>query len=133
MAVRFVALWSSFLLAAMASLILADDAPPRIKPEEARMSVDKKVEVVFEVKYSKHSERRKTAILDSEKDFQGEKNLGIAITEKGIQDLKQKRAVDGPADDDKGKTIRVLGTVILQEEKAYIEVNEAEQLDLAPQ
>lgn len=97
------------------------------------MSVDKKVEVVFEVKYSKHSERRKTAILDSEKDFQGEKNLGIAITEKGIQDLKQKRAVDGPADDDKGKTIRVLGTVILQEEKAYIEVNEAEQLDLAPQ
>ena len=133
MTVRFVALWSSFFVAAMTTLILAEDAPPRIKPEEARMFVDKKVEVVFEVKHSKYSEKRKTAFLDSEENFQDEKNLGVAITEKGIQDLKQKRSVDGPADYYRGKTIRVLGTVILKEEKPYIEVNEAEQLDLAPQ
>ena len=133
MNVRSVALWSSFFVAAMISLLMAEEAPPRIKPEEARMSVDKKVEVIFEVKHSKYSAKRKTAFLDSEENFQDEKNLGIAITEKGIQDLKQKRAVDGPADFYKGKTIRVLGTVILKEEKPYIEINEAEQLDLAPQ
>ncbi len=97
------------------------------------MYVDKQVEVVFEVKASKYSERRKTAFLDSEENFQDEKNLGIAITEKGIQDLKQKRAVAGPAAFYRGKTIRVLGTVLLKEDKPYIEINEAAQLDLAPQ
>ena len=120
-------------MAALASLILADDAPPRIKPEAARRYVDKQVEVVLEVRHSRYSEQRKTASLDSEENFQDEKNLRIAITEKGIQDLKQKWAVDGPADDYKGKSIRVLGTVILKEDKPYIDVNEAEQLELAPQ
>ncbi len=133
MTIRLVAIWGVFSMAAMASMLLAEEAPPRIKPDEARMFVDKKVEVVFEVKHSKYSEKRKTAFLDSEENFQDEKNLGIAITEQGIQDLKQKRAVDGPADYYRGKTIRVLGTVILKEEKPYIEVNEADQIDLAPQ
>lgn len=131
MKVQFLTLWCSLLLA-MTSIILADDAPPRIKPDAARMYVDKKVEVVFEVKHAKFSERRKTAFLDSEENFQDEKNLGIAITEAGIQDLKQKRAVDGPADYYRGKTIRVTGTVILKEDKPYIEVTQAEQLDIAP-
>jgi hypothetical protein len=132
MKVQFLTLWCSLLLATT-SIVLADDTPVHIKPEEARMHVDKKVEVVLEVKHAKYSERRKTAFLDSEENFQDEKNLGIAITEAGIQDLKQKRAVDGPADYYRGKTIRVTGTVILKEDKPYIEVTQAEQLDLAPQ
>lgn len=132
MKVQFLTLWCSLLLVTT-SIVLADDTPVRIKPEEARMHVDKKVEVIFEVKHAKYSERRKTAFLDSEENFQDEKNLGIAITEAGIQDLKQKRAVDGPADYYRGKTIRVTGTVILKEDKPYIEVTQAEQLDLAPQ
>lgn len=132
MTVRFLTLWCGLVLA-ITSVVLADDASPRIKPEDARMHVDKKVEVVFEVKHAKYSERRKTAFLDSEENFQDKKNLGIAITETGIQDLKQKRAVDGPADYYRGKTIRVTGTVTLKDEKPYIEVTQAEQLDLAPQ
>lgn len=133
MKVRFLELWCGFLLLAMASDIQANDAPSRIKPEEARMHIDKKVEVVFDVKHAKYSEQRKTAFLDSEVNFQDEKNLGIAITQAGIQDLKQKRAVDGPADFYRGKTIRVTGMVILKEDKPYIEVTQADQLDLAPQ
>ena len=132
MAVRFVMLMAGWIVVTMGSLAFADDAPLRIKPEEARMHVDKSVEVVFEVKHSKYSEKRKTAFLDSEENFQDDKNLGIAITETGIQDLKQKRAVEGPADYFFGKTIQVTGRIILKEEKPYIEVNAAEQLTIAP-
>jgi hypothetical protein len=131
MTVRFASLWCGVWLLSLASIVLAEDTPPRIKPEDARMHLNKQVEVVFEVKHTKHSEHRKTAFLDSEDNFQDEKNLGIAITEAGIQDLKQKRGVDGPADYYHGKTIRVTGTVSLKEEKVYIEVTQAEQLDLA--
>lgn len=132
MTVRFASLWCSVWLLSLATIVLADGAaPPRIKPEDARMHLNKQVEVVFEVKHTKYSEHRKTAFLDSEDNFQDEKNLGIAITEAGIQDLKQKRGVDGPADYYHGKTIRVTGTVSLKEENVYIEVTQAEQLDLA--
>ncbi len=119
------------LLAALAAAWLADEKPVRIKPEEARRHIDKKVEVVFEVKASKHSEKRKTTYLDSETTFSDEKNLGIAVSEKGIAELKQKRGVDAPADYYRGKKIRVVGTVVLEEDRPYIKVDDAEQLDLA--
>lgn len=108
----------------------ADDKPPRIKAEEARQHVNKKVEVVFEVKGSKHSAKRKTVYLDSEADFHDKKNLGIAISEKGMSSLKQKRNVDAPADYYRGKQIQVVGVVVIEEERAYIKVDDAEQLDL---
>lgn len=130
MILRFSSLWCGLLVLSLVSMSLASDAPPRIRPEDARMHVDKSVEVVFKVKHAKYSERRKTAFLDSEENFQDEKNLGIAIA--GIQDLKQKRAIEGPADFYHGKTIRVMGTVILKEEKPYIEVTQAEQLEITP-
>lgn len=109
----------------------AEDAPPRIKPEEARKHVGQRVEVVFEVKAAKHSVHRKTVYLDSETNFQDEKNLGIAISEQGIGDLKQKRGIDAPADHYRGKTVQVTGVVTLVEDRPYIKVDAAEQIDLA--
>lgn len=108
----------------------ADEKAPRIKPQEARQNVGKKVEVVFEVKGSKNSLKRKTVYLDSEADFRDEKNLGIAISEKGVSDLKQKRNVDEPAEFYRSKMIRVLGEIVIEDERPYIKVDEAEQLDL---
>lgn len=110
--------------------VRADEKPPRIKPGEARQHVDKKVEVVFDVKGSKDSVKRKTVYLDSEADFQDEKNLGIAISERGVSSLKQKRNVDAPAEYYRGKKIRVVGVVVIEEGRAYIKVDDAEQLDL---
>lgn len=110
--------------------VRADEKPPRIKPEEARQHVDKKVEVVFKVKGSKDSIKRKTVYLDSEADFRDEKNLGIAISEKGVTSLKQKRQVDAPAEYYRDKTIRVVGVVVLEEERAYIKIDDADELDL---
>lgn len=110
---------------------VADDAPPRIKPEEARKFVDKKVEVVFEVKHAKYSEKRKTVFLDSEEDFRNSRNLGISIIEKGLADLKTKKSIGRPEEYYANKKIRVTGTVVIREENAYIDVEAAEQIDLA--
>lgn len=108
-----------------------EDKPPRIKAEEARKHAGKKVEVVFEVKASKHSINRKTTYLDSEVSFRDEKNMGIAISEQGISDLKQKRGVDTPSDYYRSKKIRVVGVVTVEEDRPYIKVDDAEQIDLA--
>jgi hypothetical protein len=113
-----------------ASLHGADDKPPRIRPEEARQHVGKQVEAVFEVKASKHSLKRKTVFLDSETDFRDERNLGIAISEQGQTDLKRKRNVDEPAEFYRGKTIRVRGEIILEDNRPYIKVDDADHLDL---
>jgi hypothetical protein len=118
------------LLLLAAVVMGADEKPPRVKPQEARQNVGKKVEVVFEVKGSKNSLKRKTVYLDSEADFRDEKNLGIAISEKGVSDLKQKRNVDEPSEYYRGKVIRVVGDVVIEDERPYIKVDEAEQLDL---
>lgn len=119
------------LLASLAGAACADDAPPRIKPEEARQYADKQVEVVFEVKASKHSTKRKTVYLDSETSFSDPKNLGIAVTEQGIADLKQKRSIDAPADYYRGKKIIVTGKVVVEDDRPYIKVDSADHLDLA--
>ena len=109
----------------------AEEKPPRIKPEEARQHAGKKVEVVFEVKGTKNSLKRKTVYLDSEADFRDKKNLGIAISERGVSALKQKRSVESPAEYYKEKTIRVVGEVVIEDERPYIKVDDAVQLDLS--
>ncbi len=119
------------LLLLAASVLPAEDKPPCIKPEESRQYVGMQGEVVFEVKASKNSMNRKTVFLDSTTNFNDEANLGIAISEQGVADLNQKRAVSAPAEYYRGKTIRVVGTVVLEDDRVYIKVDAAEQLDLA--
>lgn len=118
----------ALLILIFAALTRADDKPPRIPPDQARQHVGKQVEVVFEVKASKHSVKRKTVFLDSEADFHDAKNLGVAISEKGIADLKAKRGIDSPAEFYKGKSIRVLGEVRLENDRPYIDVHDAEHI-----
>lgn len=118
------------LIASLASRVAAEDKPLRIKADEARQHVGKQVEVVFKVKSTKNSVKRKTVFLDSEENFQDEKNLGIAISEVGVSDLKQKRGVEAPAEYYKDKSIRVVGEVVIENEHAYIKVDDADHLDL---
>lgn len=108
----------------------AADQPPRIQPQEARQHVGQKVEVVFEVKASKNSIKRKTVFLDSETDFRDVRNLGIAISEQGQTELKTQRHIEDAATFYRGKQIRVVGVVVLEDERPYIKVDYAEQLDL---
>lgn len=123
--------WIALSLTVSLATVLADDKLPRIKPEDARKYADKQVEVVFEVKASKHSAKRKTVYLDSETDFNDAKNLGIAVSEQGIADLKQKRSIDAPADYFRNKKIKVTGKVVIEDDRPYIKVDSADNLDLA--
>ena len=130
MYVRFALLSLAFCLLTATSFG-SDDQPLRINAEDARQHAGKKVEVIFEVKATKNSAKRKTVFLDSEADFNDRKNLGIAISEEGVADLKKVRDVTAPEEHYRGKKIRVVGEVVIEDDRAYIKVNHAEQLDLA--
>lgn len=121
------------LMGAMWSgLAFAEDTLDHIEPQNARKHINRQVEVVFEVKHAKYSLKRNTVFLDSEVDFQDPKNLGVRIPEAGLAAIKRVRSIDKPSDFYQGKRIRVVGKVILQDDKPYIDVTDAEQLDIAP-
>lgn len=130
MAARFVLFGLAFCILIHESSGM-DEKPLRIKAEDARQHTGQKVEVVFEVKATKRSTKRKTVFLDSESDFNDRKNLGISISEQGEADLKQVRGVSTPEEHYKGKKIRVVGKVVVEDDRVYIKVNHAEQLDVA--
>ncbi len=125
--------WRSLLLVGIVGLaatgLAADEKPPRVPADMARQHVGKKVEVVFLVQAAKHSVKRKTVYLDSTKNFQDEQNLGVAISEPGIAELAQK-GISAPADHFRDKTIRVTGVVSLEDNRVYIKVDKADQIDL---
>ena len=80
------------------------------------------------VKASKNRlEKRGEIYLDSEENFQDEKNLGIVVTKTGAVKFKAK-GVDDPAVHFKDKTIRVKGTVIIKEKRPRIEVDDPKQI-----
>ncbi len=130
MCVRFELLSLAFCLLTATSSGM-DDQPLRIKAEEARQHTGKKVEVIFEVKATKHSAKRRIVFLDSEADFNDRKNLGIAISEEGVADLHKVRDVTAPEEHYRGKKIRVVGEVVIEDDRVYIKVSSAEQMDLA--
>jgi hypothetical protein len=115
----------------LSSIANADsDKPVRIRPEEAQQHVGQKVEVVFQVRTAKHSTKRKTTYLDSELDFRDEKNLGVAITEQGASDLRAQRNIESPVDTFRDKTIRVVGTIVIEDERPYLKIDAADQINL---
>lgn len=125
-------LWPVFLAAAVPLSLPADDEKPlRIQAHEARQHEGKLVEVLFEVKAAKFSMKRKTVFLDSETNFMDERNLGVAIVEAGLADLSAQKGIGTPADHFRAKRIRVTGKVVIEEMRAYIKVEKANQIDLA--
>jgi uncharacterized protein (TIGR03067 family) len=105
----------------------ADDTKP-LTPAEAIKKVNEEVTVQMLVKASKNRlEKRGEIYLDSEENFQDEKNLGIVVTKTGAVKFKAK-GVDDPAVHFKDKTIRVKGTVIIKEKRPRIEVDDPKQI-----
>jgi len=123
---RLCAALSLLLLGSMVSR--ADDKP--LSPEEAIKKVNEKVTVEMTVKASKNRlEKRGEIYLDSEEDFHDAKNLGIVITKPGAARFAE-AGVKEPAGHFKGKTIRVVGTVIIKEERPRIEVDDPKQISI---
>ncbi|HVX11721.1 MAG TPA: hypothetical protein VHC22_11115 [Pirellulales bacterium] len=109
----------------------ADDEPPpqKIRAEEARQYLGKKVTVTFAVQSAKDAVKRKVVFLDSEKDFRDPKNLGIIVPEDIAARLVQKIGAN-PATYYKDRTIRVVGKVVEEEGRCYIRLAEPEQIEV---
>jgi hypothetical protein len=123
---RFAALFLALLL--VPAVLHADDKP--LSAEEAIKKVNEKVTVEMTVKASKNRiEKRGEIYLDSEEDFHDAKNLGIVITKAGAAKFAE-AGVKEPAAHFKGKTIRVVGTVIIKEKRPRIEVDDPKQITI---
>src|SRR5262245_7852528 len=123
---------AAFMLSALVVAAAVPQAPAEgtkpLTPAEAIKKVKEKVTVQMEVKAAKNRlEKRGEIYLDSEEDFRDKKTLGVVVTRAGAAKFK-KAGIDDPAGHFKGKTIRVTGTVILNEERPRIEVDDPKQI-----
>jgi hypothetical protein len=119
-------------LVVVAGTYADEKAAPPLTSEEAGKHVGEKVTVEMVVRASKDRlEKRKEIYLDSTTDHHDPKNLAVVITVAGAASLKA-AGVAKPAEHYKDKTIRATGTVSLKENEPRIEINDANQIRLAP-
>jgi hypothetical protein len=128
------------LLCALALAVLAGARPFRglddgktkekiIPSAEIRNHIGKECTAEMTVKASKNAVPRRTYFLDSEEDFHDEKNLPIVISYDHAAKF-QEAGIDDPAEYYKGKTIRVTGKVIEEDDQVRIRVDDPKQIKL---
>jgi hypothetical protein len=103
-------------------------APPAVP----KASIDRPgaghITVEMTVKSSKNAlAGRQEIYLDSEENFRDEKNLAVVISAAGAAKFKD-AGIDDPAAHFKGKTIRVTGTITVQENRPRIVVEDPRQI-----
>jgi DNA/RNA endonuclease YhcR with UshA esterase domain len=105
-------------------------APERVVPAaEARAKIGQECTVEMVVKASKNASKRRMYFLDSEEDFHDDKNFAVVIS---YDDAAKFLAagIDDPAEHYKGKTIRVTGKVIHEDDQVRIRVDDPKQIKL---
>jgi hypothetical protein len=120
------------LIVAVACASTRDDpkAPAKVVPAAlARSKIGEECTFEMVVKASKNAAGRRTYFLDSEEDFHDNKNFAVVIS---YDDADKFRAagIDDPAEHYKGKTIRVSGKVIDEDEQVRIRVDDPKQIKL---
>lgn len=104
--------------------VAADDPP--ITPAEAAKKVNEKVLVEMEVK---STGGKNNHYLNSEKDFNSDKNFTIFISKDHLEKFK-KAGVENPSTYYKDKLIRVSGKVVLENQKPWIKVDDPDQIKI---
>jgi hypothetical protein len=102
---------------------------PPLTPLEAIQRLNEPVTVEMPVKASKSCTCSSQFFLDCEENKRDPKNLGVIVTTAGAARFKEHNIAD-PADHFQGKTIRVRGTVILKDDRPYIEVDDPAQIEV---
>ena len=98
-----------------------------ITPEEAlKGKAGDEVKVQFTVAGGRAVNMGKRILLNSEKDFQNEKNFTVAVNEKAMSGKYDKATFDTF----KGKTIRVKGKLTTFQDRLQIQVNDAKDLEI---
>jgi DNA/RNA endonuclease YhcR with UshA esterase domain len=122
------AMRSMFLIVALsfAQLVLAQESPKPLTPEETAKKVDEKVVLQMEVK----STGGNTAVfLNSMTDYRNRKNFAIFIPREALTAFR-KVQIDDPAEYYKGKTIQVTGTVSVYRGQVEIKVDDPAQIKI---
>ena len=96
---------------------------------EARNKIGQECTVEMTVKASKNAAKRRTYFLDSEEDFHDDKNFAVVISYDDAAKF-QAAGIDDPAEHYKGKTIRVTGKVIHEDDQVRIRVDDPKQIKL---
>ena len=100
-----------------------------LSPVEAINRVDESVTVEMLVQRTKLCSGSRQCFLDSEPNHRDPNNLGVVVTETGRKKFTEV-GIDDPTGHFKGKTIRVRGVVIRQENRPYIEVDDPMQIEI---
>jgi hypothetical protein len=100
-----------------------------ISAAEVRNHVGKAVTAELMVKASKNAVPRRTYFLDSEEDFHDEKNLSVVVSYDHAGKFHE-AGIDDPSEYYKGKTIRVTGKVIEEDNQVRIRVEDPKQIKL---
>ena len=95
---------------------------------EARTRINERVTVEMPVKAAKNCQRCSLMFLDSEEDHHDPKNFAVAVTETGKSKFTEAK-IDDPAGHFKGKTIRVTGLVIVNDNQPQLEVDDPGQIE----
>lgn len=100
-----------------------------ISPLEAIQRLNEAVTVEMRIKRTKSCTCSSQFFLDCEESKRDPNNLGLIVTTAGAAKFKDAE-IDDPADCFQGKTIRVQGTVILKDNRPYIEVDDPAQIEV---
>jgi hypothetical protein len=120
-------------IAAAPALPAADDVPKAtsqiVPADQAREHVSKKCTVELMVKASKNAVPRKVYFLDSKEDFHDEQNFCVLISYDHVARF-QEAGIENPAEHYKGKTIRVTGTVIEEDDQIRMRIDDPKQVTI---
>jgi hypothetical protein len=100
-----------------------------VKAADARNHIDERCTVELTVRSSKNAAPRREYYLDSEEDFHDEKNFAVVISYDHA-DLFKKAGIDDAAEHYKGKSLRVTGKVIRENDQVRIRVEDPKQIKI---
>lgn len=121
-----------FSVAAVSTALAQADEPgakKAIAAADARRHIDETCTIEMTVRASKNAGPHREYYLDSEEDFRDEKNFAVVISYDHAE-LFQKAGVDDPAEHYKGKSLRVTGKVIRENDQVRIRVDDPKQIKL---
>ncbi len=107
-----------------------DEKPPAVvKAADARKHINESCTVEMTVRSSKNAAGHSEYYLDSEQDFQDEKNFAVVISYDHA-DLFKQAGIDDPAEHFKGKSLQVTGKVIHEKDQVRIRVKDPKQIKI---
>jgi hypothetical protein len=127
--------WTAAPLALAAVVLIAGASPDDEKATkvvtapDAKNHVDERCTVEMTVRSSKDATPRREYYLDSEEDFHDDKNFAVVISYDHA-DLFKKEGIDNPAEHYMGKTLRVTGKIIHENDQIRIRVEDPKQIKI---